>query len=301
MRIFDTVKLSEDEIRQISAYAGDDNVVGWGRGERKRGGQWTREACLVAYVAKKFGDEELAREDASTRPLPREVGAHAVDVLEIGSLSFNVAHWSAFASAVDTGFGAAALADPKGPPLALLAGHAALPRPNGAYLPRWSPGHGGEVKVEGLAGQVVGGAFGHGQSVDWAVVRLPDVKVKTTHHVTGGGTPLAYTGVLQQREPVHFYSPVRRTIVHGVVLGFEASLKIAGTGYSNLLIVESAVAGERFSVRNDSGSLVFNAENRAIGMVVASSDTKPASVLATIPELLGDPDFQRFAHHFFRQ
>lgn len=299
MRISDTLNLSAEEISQFQGHLSDANVVGCGRGERQRAGRWTRESCLSVYVQRKFSDEELARSDASTRPLPRQVGSCAVDVLEVGALSFNVAHWSSFASAIDVGFGAAAVADPEGPPLVLLAGHAALPRPGGAYLPRWSPGDGGSVKVQGHQGVVVGGAFGDGQGVDWAVIRLPDVKVQTEHHVTKTGTPIAYTGVLRPHEPLHFFSPVRREFVHGAVLGFEASLKIAGTVYSNLLLVASTDEGP-FSVRRDSGSLVFNAENRAIGMIVASSDDRPISALATIPALVADPDFARFARHFFQ-
>lgn len=285
----------------------DPNVVGYGIGPRRTAAEWIPERCLCFYVREKFSEAQITEGTRATRALPRRIDGLRTDVLAIGEFRANdISHLSEFRSLHAT-FGAAALATPQGGPhLALVAGHAALPRgPGGSWTPIWQGG--GQVQVQAFYGDIVGGRFGGGGSVDWAVARLhvPAHKITLQNHVTGAPPPQPHTGVFQPHQPVHFHSPARHVSITGEVLHFTGDLQVWVGGspthaaYSNLLIIRSTTPGQNFSVDSDSGSLVFDQENRAIGMIVGSSDAEPISAIATISALLGDSNFAPFRPIFF--
>lgn len=294
----------------------DPNVLGYGFGDRMTDGAWLQGIFLTIYVREKFCPAEIRERRRFIKTLPRKLGPYLTDVLPIGEMrACLLDHHDTFASTHTRAAAALLVNSPQGP-LALLSGHVALPRRPKELVHTWDAGT-GDVEVrahdkgsgDAFTGRLLAGRFGAGRAIDWAVARIdaPAAKLDLRHHGVDRAPPLT-TATIQSYTTgttVRYHSPARggkrieATIANRVEsLAVRVAEGYPRAHYTDLLLVDTAGDVE-FSVRGDSGSLVFDRHDRAIGMVVANS-TGTAGAIATLHALVRDPVFAPLAQLFFR-
>ena len=82
MTHFEDARVAGIQARHEAALMRYPNVVGVAAGLRTKGGQPTREWCLVVYVTRKVPASTLAKDQI----LPTEIEDVPVDVVEVGEL-----------------------------------------------------------------------------------------------------------------------------------------------------------------------------------------------------------------------
>lgn len=253
-------------------------VVGVFRGVRRRNGRWTDEPVLTVFVRHK--------RKLSTLPVEQRLRSGfdgiAVDVVAVGSPR---AH-----SQVDTtemliadrtreSSITALVAHPNGGMVALGSGHGLLPIANNAYQSgRWDAD---EYPIQIDGANVSAGSLWFGETgadCDFATVRFSDLSppAALNGHVLAQAPIRLASRAVHPPEFVQHWAAWRRFRITGkIVASSLQTLPIVltsndgiDTAYRDVI----AVVGDRwpFSVPGESGSLVFDENRRAIGMVIGA-------------------------------
>lgn len=284
-------RLGADTRAKLRAVLLDPNVVGYGFGARRCGDEWFYGHYLCLYVRRKFSPEQIRERRRYIKVLPRKLGDYAVDVLPVGDLQLHVLdHRDDFGG----GSVAAFARDDDGSVLALVSGHAA----SGATLVA-SDRYDSSRFSAAVLDRAVGGP------VDWALARftsdLDKIRLPLAH---GQEAPLAFRrGGWQAGESVSFYSGEQNALRQGVLVHHDGVVQ----QYSQLLVIRASDGGGNFSTLGDSGALVFDSHDRALGMIVGgghtttpgSSDIFRGTYIATIAALGRHAGFGPYFSRFF--
>jgi len=228
-------------------------------GARKTKNRWFKEPCISVHVKKK-----RLRHRLKDQLLPPTIDGYRLDVLEVGVPK---PHGLGVRSRIDAGplgvSTATAVAAKGADALALLSGHGALNAANGQIQLIASD--------DSFPGEVVDGAFGGGLSLDWALANFPGGAgaADATHPLVDASAPIPLANGLVPGEMLEQYSEERGLFVDGILQGTVLGQVSLGPDiYTSLLSIVSRVGGEPFSVPGDSGSLVVDADRRAVGAIV---------------------------------
>lgn len=169
---------------------------------------------------------------------------------------------------------------------ALLSGHATLAR-NGRPihdLPISEENNAIRVRISDngneIPGVVIGGAFGNGAALDFALVRiqLDNSQSAILGHMAAEKAPAPLRWApLRRGEKVFHYSRLRdRKIYGGIASEMARSPTTLDFGsfrsaYAGVVSVESETPAAPFSIEGDSGSLVFDRWGSAVGTVLGYS------------------------------
>ncbi len=307
--------LDSDSLAQIAAIRRRANVIGHAFGSKRVGTEWVKGKYLTFYVREKYPAEQLPA--VRLLALPERIGKYRTDVLPVRQIVGNdLDHYDEFTAPGHGTVHAAAVVRSGSQVRILMSGHAALPRAAAGWTYTWSPSESGTVQAyDGAHGdtytaELLGGAFAKNRPVDWAVAAItgPVTGLKVRNLFLGEDQPLkvAPADSFEPNSPVRFKSPGDPAVRKGEVVHFEASPEVTHAGvkttYAQLLQVRSTNKNTPFSQPGDSGLLVFDADDRAVGMIVGSmvSDGDNLSVIATIPALL-QTSFSAFAADFFKK
>jgi hypothetical protein len=280
-------------------------VVGVYWGAPRRHGSWHETGSICVHVHSKRDPTLLATEEQ----IPPSIGGFATDVIEVGTpRAHHLDHTDTVHASLGRTGAVTALALRQSGAYALLAGHVALPdEPHGAQrriLRRYQGrGHGIGIHDRGsgpYVGTLIAGEFGGHTSWDWALAHFAEVDrndVDVNHlaaSLSDGDPRVPYRRPpLSPGERLSHYSalPGRRCRVDGWFRHIAQTpaqfLMADGTvdHYTRLFVVDTH-GGEPFSKDGDSGSLVVDAQGRAVGTVLgASADYTLAYVLPIWPLL----------------
>lgn len=274
-----------------------EGVVGvfWGR--PLRGGAWQNESSIVVHVKKR---RELRDLDEHQR-IPEHIGRFRTDVLEVGDIRAQALDcYDPVVAGPDRHPRTSAvtcLGVGGGRVFALLSGHGVLPIVNGQIVRDYTEGNGPSVFAEikdrwGSPGSaiVLRGSCAGRDSLDWAIAELqPGVEIDLSHPVPRDIPSIAARSPAEYSTVVHYsrrfdalrWGRLKQTAVHPTSVAYDD-----GTvrPFPHLLVVDGARGV--FSRSGDSGSLVFNAECEAIGILIAASESSGLSYVLPIPYLL---------------
>lgn len=192
---------------------------------------------------------------------------------------------------------------------ALLCGHGTLPIRGGGLVTDFpNSDHGPSVQLHDVSSgtsfqaKVIAGRLTGIQ--DWTIARadVPDGPIDLTSPVTGTYRPSLRTSMLARDEPVRHYSCLDRASRRGTVAGYGRVLLRIDNGMQYLYTSTFEVFGQSgaFSRDGDSGSLVVDANGRAIGILLgrAEPDSDPTLQSYVLPFISPSgsviPNLQRF-------
>ena len=289
--------LDSDVRAQIAAIRRRSNVLGHAFGSRRVGHEWEPGHFLTFYVRNKYPDELLPVR--RLRPIPEQIGNYRTDVLPIGEIvGCDLDHHDTLIHG-NSEVRPAAVVRYDGEVRVLMAGHAA-PGASGSLVAK------DVVPSKRYDGQVLGRKFAGGGSVDWAVAvfRGLGITIDSRNFLTGDTPPLRVSPAksFTPEAKVRFMIP-GEIVNHGELIHYESACSVTHNGvelkYSSLLAIRSTMT-RPFAERGDSGQLVFDAQNRAIGMIVGVSTAgDPVTLVATIHALRHDDAFIPFYSNFF--
>jgi hypothetical protein len=263
-------------------------AVGWGR--RRRAGQWIAKPCLVAHV--RWKHDPPRKSDW----LPRRLDGFDVDVIEAGlpqTLSNGVFdHGDRVRSAVtplDRRTTPTILQRTSDGIYGLVSGHGSLRLTANGF--EHVAGDTIELDDDGIGksrGDLLSGAVDRGLDFAYAQFDSSDVDRFSPWHLAAGTPPVpARLSPLSLGEELMHFSrlPSRRKLIHGTlnaVILHDVELNDGHAGAINLgALYEVARGSEPFALPGDSGSLVVDAQHRAVGVVVGNtSDTNFAFVMS---------------------
>lgn len=285
-------------------------VLGVFWGKPRRGATWSQEPALCLHVHHKH-------EAPSPEFIPKTIDGIATDVLAVGAPA---CHSRIDTCDVVTTPGVQRIrrssitAVVQGPNegSALLSGHGTLPLHNGRIerAGSWSDRR-PSFMIADEGGQRYVGEILHGMidaRCDYALATFPGL---AREHLSAGHL-LARAPIQLRRTPlalgelVEHYGAVRAHTIGGEVAQADTEavpLRMMlpdGTyaGYSGLIAVRPGLDHDRFSLPGESGSLVFDAQRRAIGALIgASGDGALSYVLPFTAELR--TSLHTYHEHFF--
>jgi hypothetical protein len=252
-------------------------------GSRRKSGRWRHDQkCLSIHVVKKLTERQAK---ASGRMLEPVIDGIRIDVLQVGKTTAHSLDVKARLNAGPLGLSTpTALARRGKNAVALLSGHGALDTE--------------QVTIGGFSGDVTGGRFGGGASVDFALADFigAGASVVTKHPVTDEPTPIPLASDLDSGDRVMQFSGKRGRSFVGILQGpIDGNVKIGGHLFTGLLSIAPATSAS-FSVDGDSGSLVVDEAGRAVGAVVgrASESVYYAYDVARLASILSKSTFELF-------
>jgi hypothetical protein len=252
-------------------------VIGVFRGIRHRGKRWMREETLTCFVREKVPRSKLP----TSERIPKRIDGIPTDVIALDrpKLHADVDSQDRFVTAYDgldrKSAISATVEHPNGGMIALGSGHGVLPVDNGHYESgRWGAGELGVV-VENESVEPGALWFGEiGNDADFSVLRFPSLGPPSclSGHLLAAAPIRLAPRKIANGDYVQHIAPKRGYHISGIVIAnaldpltLYSENKI-GVEYSNLIAV--AADSVPFSVRTESGSLVFDSERRAVGFVV---------------------------------
>jgi hypothetical protein len=278
------------ELRRFPGVA----AVAWG--QPRRAGVWDARPALVAHVQAKC---DPARKSDW---IPPAIDGYATDVLEVGrsvTVSGVFDHSDRVLAATSAGrtrISTPTLLQRAGDRfMALVSGHGTLPLLAGAFAtPSGDPVRLDDPSFGSLDGALVRGAIGRGLDFALAEFASADADIWTGWHLVAGPPPITRRATaLSPGERLYHYSILngRRTRIAGTyrqdVLD-DVELEDAFAGLVNLgalLFVESFDVHWPFALPGDSGSLVVDAQGRAVGVIVGSTADRRFAYVMTFGNL----------------
>jgi hypothetical protein len=272
-------------------------VVGVFLGHGLRKGQWGPERSLVVHVTRKVHALHLSR----AQRLPERLGPYRVDVLKVGTPHAHALDASdeilAPGKRVRTGSFTALLQAERGA-IALLSGHVGLPQSDEGIVTEYDDRDDPPFRlsaVDAMTARRHVGPLMRGRisaRADWALALFPSAtgeQLDSAHPIAGVAPPFPVRGApLTEGEGVRHFSrergEVRGRFVHGALSAVDVRLDDGSMHtYAGLL----AIKGESgaFSVGGDSGSLVFDLQNRAVGTVLGGAEDGTLSYVLPVDGL----------------
>ena len=289
------------EARQLAAeLAGRPGVTGCFWGSRRRRGVWQSENVLSVHVRRKS-----SRADGQ---IPESRYGISTDVIAVGSVSLHAmidtADFVRATSASDRRRSAVSALGLDGDRIvALLSGHGTLRTAGSGFQSGpWPADDAPWVKVvdedsTARLAELVDGVVA--PDLDFALAELPNLdpdEVLLGHTLASSPIVARSASMVQNERLVHF-SPMRGRSMAGryvqtQLLTAEGGLT-ATDGESEVVLrdvlVVRPIAGEpAFSVAGDSGSLVFDADRRAVGVVVAGTEAGDLSYVLPLNQTFED-------------
>jgi hypothetical protein len=251
-------------------------VVGVFRGTKRKGGIATSELSLIVHVVRKVRAAELPKDTL----IPATVDGLSVDVVEVGKPRLHaVDTFDQVTTGTRTSTITAIAPNPNGGSWVLGSGHGLLPIAGGAFASGiWANGDIVNVTHEpGVTGALWFGAIGTVK--DFAVARFPELSgadVRFGHSFASLPIPFR-TDPVQPNETVKHEATSRGFSIRGTVAtpvsGQVVAFQSDGSAVTRFLDVVAVTSdsNDPFSVAGESGSLVFDSQNRAIGVVVGGT------------------------------
>lgn len=193
---------------------------------------------------------------------------------------------------------------------ALLCGHGTLPIDDDGLVTDYPPTEDGHVvRLFDVQSEVTFRAklrAGRMTAIqDWTIARarVPAGDINLVSPVTGTYRPRLRTNALATGESVRHYSCLDRIEVHGTVRGYGRVRLRMHDGEKYLYSSTFEVRGDDrlFSRKGDSGSLVVDEHDRAVGVVLGGlgPETDPATRTAVLPFVSPSGVVIPKLHHFF--
>lgn len=263
--------------RAANKLRGLPGLVGAFRGLRHRKSRWTREPTLTLFVRRK-----LPKAGLGELCIPKKIDGISTDVIALGRprLHADVDSMDRVVSTYDGRGRKSAISTmvrhPNGGMMVLGSGHGLLPIKDGDYVSgRWQAGD-LDIDVDDEQDVEAGGVwFGAvGGNADFAVARFRDLEPPAglNGHILASAPIRLFLGRLEKGDAVQHVAPLRGYRIGGVVVADSVAPMTLhgedgiGVEYDGLVAVASDSIA--FSVKTESGSLVFDSERRAVGFIV---------------------------------
>lgn len=293
-------------VRRLERRAGVSGV-GWGL--RRDGDGWSDEIGLSVHVRSPGGEPSWSAK-ARTR---KRIAGFDIEVLPVADPATQAIDCTDPVIAPDQGHSTPTVCvrTSDGHGLGLVSGHGCLPFTAGRMVRRYDDaGHNGHVIViddggHRCSGRLLAGSCGAGGRVDWGVVRFESGEDVDVGHGTAGATaPLRWRSTpLAAGEALYHHSRARRALKRGLAVQITSErLRMPDGGY-DLYRGIAMVAwddADGFSVASDSGSLVIDMNNRAIGAVLGGSARDRCSYVVLLSYLAALPRARTRFQEFFR-
>lgn len=275
-------------------------VVGVFFGRGAKDGSWTRENCIVVHVRRKVHSSHLRPNARILEP----IAGRPVDVVEVGAARPHALDVSDSLSSpgpvLRTGSFTALLAVPQGA-VTVSSGHVCSPFVAGTIAGSYEANSGPAVtltavdEMSGVVFQPTLRRAGISSRADWAIAHVANATgtdLDTRHPAIGTRPPFALrTAPLSPGVGVMQYSwkrgrVMRSAVVHESLTPVDFDFE-DGTTRAYVGVVVVAGPKGTFSTGGDSGSLVFDDEKRALGLVLGGSTDGSKSYLLRVETLRG--------------
>lgn len=281
-------KVPGDARRIARMLARELDVSGLYWGTRRRRGRWTDEPCISVEVPRKHPRRRLP----AARLLPTRVDGVRIDVVEVGSvIAAALAHDAPVEATGRTSSITCLARVPGGKYRALMCGHGTLPIIGGDLQRTYDAQTGPPIEVTSMGSQgllLLGRLSGRH---DFAIAEFAAHGV-VTHHDLGGEPLRARSEPLEPNEFVYHQDFTGQTHEGLVAIGLSGhSVRLqagAAISFTRLFRIHPSDGVTSFGAHGDSGSLVFDAAGRAIGVLIAVGVHAPLTYVLPLTGLAHD-------------